>query len=71
MQFTIVAIMESWPLQLELQSASGREFATLAAQGVIQHRGRLIAPGELRPGQHIRILQRTSRGEIAAMEIID
>lgn len=71
MQFTIVAIMESWPLQLELQSPSGREAVALAADVIVQRRGATLDPGQLRPGQQIRILRRTARSEIAVLEILD
>lgn len=71
MDATIVHIMESWPLQLVLQTASGREHVALAEDAYIQHAGKRVDPGALQPGQRIRVVQRTAMTQIAEMEIFD
>jgi hypothetical protein len=68
---TIVQIMESWPLQLVLQTPAGREQVVLAENIRIERAGVLVDPGVLQPGQRVRVLMRTPRGEIAELEILD
>lgn len=68
---TIRRIMESWPLQLALQTATGVEEFMLAEGATIWRSGILVDPGALRPGQSVRVLLRTPRGEIAELEIVD
>jgi len=70
MEATIVNIMESWPLQLALQTPTGLEHVTLAEDARIQHAGASVDPGALHPGQRVRVLKRTSRGEVAELEIL-
>ena len=62
--------MESWPLQLALETATGREQVTLAGDVRIQQAGASVDPGALHPGQRVRILKRTPRGEVAELEIL-
>jgi hypothetical protein len=71
MESTIVHIMESWPLQLALQWPSGQEQVMLAENVRIQRAGVLVDPGALQPGQRVRVLIRTTKGEVAELEIID
>ena len=71
MESTIVHIMESWPLQLALQTPAGREQVMLAENVRIQRAGVLVDPGELQPGQRVRVLIRTTKGKVAELEIID
>lgn len=71
MEATIVHIMESWPLQLALQTPAGREQVMLADNARIQRAGAPVDPGALQPGQRVRLLKRTVRGEIAELEILD
>jgi hypothetical protein len=71
MEATIIHVMESWPLQLALQTPAGPEHMMLAENVRIQRAGELVDPSALRPGQHIQVLMRTSKGEIAELEIID
>ncbi len=71
MEATIVNIMESWPLQLALQTAAGSEQVALAENVLIQRAGVTVDPSTLRPGQTVRLLKRTPRGEIAELEILD
>ncbi len=71
METSIIHIMESWPLQLALQTPAGREQVALADNARIQRAGALVDPGALQPGQRVRILKRTTKGEIAELEIID
>jgi hypothetical protein len=71
MEATIINIMESWPLQLALQTTDGREQVALAENVQIQRAGATVDPGELQPGQRVRLLNRTARGEVAELEILD
>jgi hypothetical protein len=71
MDATIVHIMESWPLQLVLQTSTGREHVALAEDAYIQRAGKRVDPGVLQPGQRIRVVQRTTMKQIAEMEIFD
>ena len=70
MEATIVNIMESWPLQLALQTPNGLEHVTLAEDAQIEHAGASADPSALRPGQRVRILKRTPRGEVTELEIL-
>lgn len=67
----ILRIMESWPLQLVLQTATGVKHVVLAEGATIRHRGLLVDPGALRPGQSVQVLMRTSKGEVAELEALD
>ena len=71
MEATIINIMESWPLQLALQTPAGREEVALAEDLLIQRSGMRVDPGALQPGQRVRLLKRTARGEIAELEILE
>lgn len=71
MEATIIHIMESWPLQLALQTAAGREEVALAENVLIQRAGIPVDPSALQPGQPVRLLKRTTRGEIAELEIME
>lgn len=69
---TILNIMETWPLQLVLQTSTGKVQMMLAEDTNIKHgREEHIDPGKLRPGQHVRVLKRAASGAIAELEIID
>lgn len=63
--------MESWPLQLALQTANGVEHVMLAEGATIRRSGILVDPGVLRPDQSVRVLRRTPQGEIAELEILE
>lgn len=71
MEATVINIMESWPLQLALQTPAGREQVALAENVLIQRAGIPVDPSALRPGQTVRLLKRTTRGEVAELEILD
>ena len=71
MEATIAQIMESWPLQLMLQTPAERIHVVLAENVRIRRAGVLVDPGVLQPGQRIRVLMRTTRDEIAELEILD
>ena len=62
--------MESWPLQLALQTPTGLEHVALAADARIQHAGASVDPSALSPGQRVKVLKRTARGEVAELEIL-
>ncbi len=71
MEATIIQIMESWPLQLSLQTAAGIEHVMLSEDVTIWRAGDLVYPGALLPHQSIRVLIWTAQGEIAKLEILD
>lgn len=71
MEATVINVMESWPLQLAVQTTSGREQVALAEDVRIRRAGSPVDPSALRPGQRVLLLNRTSRGEIAELEILD
>jgi hypothetical protein len=71
MEVTVIHIMESWPLQLAVQTPSGREQVALTEDVRIQRAGTPVDASALRPGQRVLVLKRTSRGEIAELEILD
>jgi hypothetical protein len=59
MKATIIDIMESWPLQLKLQTPTGQEQVMLDENVRIYHAGLLVDPNKLRPGQHVQVLTRS------------
>lgn len=71
MEAKILRIMESWPLQLALETAAGVEEFMLADGATIWRSGILVDPGELRPDQYVRMLLWTPQGKIAELEILD
>lgn len=71
MDAIIVHIMESWPLQLVLQTSTGRDHVALTEDVYIRQSGRRIDPGALQPGQHVRVVRRTATLQIAEMEVLD
>lgn len=71
MDARIVQVMESWPLQLALQTPAGGEHIALSEDARIRRRGVIVDPGELSPGQHVRVLARNSRGEVGELEILE
>jgi len=68
---TILRIMETWPLHLVLQTPAGNLQVGLAENVHITHGGIPVDPGELRPGQRVRVLMRTNKGTVSELEIID
>jgi hypothetical protein len=55
-------VMESWPLQLSLQTSGGDEQVALAEETVIKRAGVRVAPGVIEPGQRVRVTMRTTNG---------
>jgi len=70
MQAKIVRIMESWPLQLVLETGSGIEHVALKQDARVVRGGTSVDPGVLQPGQTVVVLKRTSTGEIAELAIV-
>ncbi len=73
MEATIIDIMESWPLQLVLQSQNVKEHVVLDENVRIYRAGILIDPGMLRPGQRIRVVRRSTgnSAKVVELEIIE
>jgi len=69
MEPTIVHIMESWPLQLVLQNQAVKEQVVLDENVRIYRAGVLVDPGVLRPGQHVRVLRRSTDSQTKVMEL--
>jgi hypothetical protein len=67
---TITHVMESWPLQLALDTPIGREHVALAENVLIHCAGITVDAGALQPGQRVRIHTRTNKAEIADLEIL-
>lgn len=68
----ITDIMESWPLQLSLSTDGNHMMIELAADAVIESEGVPLSPGNLSPGDRVKI--RTERdpagsGECHAVHI--
>ena len=66
-------VMESWPLQLSLQTSSGDEQVALAEETVIKRAGVKVDPGVINPGQRVRVTMRTTDGYriVTELEIFD
>ena len=71
MDATILHVMESWPLQLALETSAGSEQLALANGARILRAGEPIDPGELKPGLRVRVLSRTAAGEIAELLVLE
>jgi hypothetical protein len=54
----IVRVMESWPLQLVVDTPSGRLGVLLTEETKIMQRGRTAGPSALLPGEKIRLVGR-------------
>lgn len=73
---TILEVMESWPLQLLLESGASRYSVGLTEATVVMRRGQPVGAGELLPGLFVRIIGKTSPADGAAVcadriEILD
>ena len=52
---TIVQIMESWPLQLVIETEAGQQHVVLAPDAAITARGQTVLPEKLKAGVKVRI----------------
>ena len=66
-------VMESWPLQLSLQTPAGNEQVALDENAIIKRTGVRVDPGVIRPGQRVRVTIRTTDGDriVTELEILD
>jgi hypothetical protein len=71
METSILEVMESWPLELALQTPSGREVRALTEGARIWRGVESVAAVELRSGQRVRLLKTTESGDIAEITIVD
>jgi hypothetical protein len=71
METSILEVMESWPLELALQTPSGREVRALTEDARIWRGVESVAAVELRSGQRVRLLKTTESGDIAEITIVD
>lgn len=69
MEATIVNVMESWPLQLALQTSSGPQHVALDESAQIARGGVTLSAGDLRPGQRVRITLHADGGRTTATQI--
>lgn len=66
----IVEVMESWPLQLTVETETGRYHVELLSETTITREGETVDPGELLPDLLIRVQgQRTGSSAIIAQTI--
>jgi hypothetical protein len=66
----IVAVMESWPLQLTVETPTGRVQVGLQAGTVVTQGGQPSDPGGLRPGLRVRIAgERSGPGALSARSV--
>lgn len=52
---TIVSVMESWPLQLVVETATGRRHVALRSDTVITANGQTVEANRIVPGVRVRI----------------
>ena len=52
---SIVEVMESWPLQLTVETEAGRYQVSLLSETTVTREGETVDPGELMPGLRIRV----------------
>jgi hypothetical protein len=66
-------VMESWPLQLSLQTPAGKTQVALSENVIIKHAGVRVDPGGLRPGQRVQVTIHTTNGDqvVTELEILD
>lgn len=70
----VTAVMESWPLQLQVATANGPWTVSLMQDTAVTLHGKAVSPGKLLPGQSVQIkgTLTTKEGMIAReVEIID
>jgi hypothetical protein len=70
---TIVLVMESWPLQLVVETEGGRQQVTLRSDTAITANGQPVEAGHLVPGTRVRIdgdASGTNALSASALEII-
>lgn len=65
--------MESWPLQLSLQTAIGEEQVALAENTIVICAGARVDPGALKPGQRVKVTIQTTGSDqiVTELEILD
>ncbi|NEO78092.1 hypothetical protein [Moorena sp. SIO4G3] len=63
----IVAVMESFPLQLKVETQSGSYSVQLLSDTKITRQGETVDPGELSPEQKVRIKGQSSASSKSAM----
>jgi hypothetical protein len=51
----IVEVMESWPLQLTVETGTGRYHVELLSETTITREGETVDPGELLPDLQVRV----------------
>jgi hypothetical protein len=67
---TIVEVMESWPLQLTVETETGRYHVALLSETTITREDETVDPGELLPDLQVRVEgQRTDSSAIIAQTI--
>jgi len=51
----LTEVLESWPLQIAVADEQGRRVLPLAENATILRDGAAMGPGDLRPGQSVRL----------------
>lgn len=62
-------VMESWPLQLSLQTSAGDEQVALAEETIVKRAGVQVDPGAIQPGQRVRVIMRTTESYRIVIEL--
>ena len=52
---SVLEVMESWPLQLTMQTQEGRYHVGLLAETLVNRGGEKVEPGAIKPGVRVRI----------------
>ncbi len=66
-------VMESWPLQLSLQTSTRNEQVALSEETTVKRAGVRVDPGTIQPGQRVRVTMRTTENYrvVTELEIFD
>lgn len=68
---TVVDVMETWPLQLSIQTADGLFHVVLSESTVITAEGRAVDAGAVRPGMAIEVRGESSGAQRMAAECVN
>lgn len=68
---TIVSVLESWPLQLEIETEAGRTQVALRSDTIITADGQPIDANRLMPGVRVRIKGDASGADALSASALD
>ena len=67
----IVEVMESWPLQLTVETETGRYHVALLSETTITREGETVDPGELLPDLQVRVEGQASGANAMTAQAIE